>query len=108
MAFNLNATFQGLNTLLVGVPTAGPYKCAGSLTLPNIQEGDPSDSQCVVTITQTPSGGGPTTIYTGLPGAMGFAVTVNAAALDSIAITLSSSATIDQGLNVIKCTASIG
>jgi hypothetical protein len=80
----------------------------GTLSLPTIGEGTPTDSQVVVTITQTPSGGGPTTIYTGMAGAEGFGVLANCAALDVIAITMSSSALVDQGINVIKTTISIG
>ena len=108
MAFNVNSTFTGLTTMTIGIPTAGPYTAKGSLELPTIDEGASANSQVVVTITQTPSGGGPTTIYTGLAGARGFAVTVNAAALDAIAITTSSAAAVDQGLNIIKTTASVG
>ena len=108
MAFNSNSTFTGLTTMTVGIPTAGAIEVKGKLELPTIDQGAPANSQVVVTITQTPTGGSPTTIYTGLAGAKGFRITVNAAALDAIAVTTSSAATVDQGLNVIKTTLSVG
>lgn len=108
MAFNLNASFTGLITLTVGIPSAGAYPLSGKLTIPTIDQGASANSQVVVTITQTPNGGSPTTIYTGSAGSRGFGVTVNAAALDSIAISLTSAATVDQGINIVRCTASIG
>ncbi len=90
--------FTGLNTIVVGVPTADSYVLTGTLTLPNIQSGASSDSQVVVTVLQNSS-----TMYTGLAGARGFRVPITAAANDLISIALSSSASIDQGSNVIRC-----
>jgi len=108
MAFSLNATFNGLNTLQAGVPSAGAYNIVGSLTLPSIPEGSSAQSQVVVTITQTPNLGSPTTIYTGVAGAKGFGVFLRqAAALDVFAITLSSSNAVDSALNAVSCTASV-
>jgi len=108
MAFNANSTVTGLTTLTVGIPIAGPYVVSGKLQLPNQTEGDPSSSQVVVTITQTPSGGGPTTIYTGLAGARGFSVIAQCAALDAIAVSMTSAAAVDQAINAIKSTISVG
>jgi hypothetical protein len=107
MSFSLNATFTNLSTVTTSLPSAGQYLVAGKLQLPTIDQGSASQSQVVVTITQTPSGGGPTTIYTGSAGARGFAVNVTAATLDSIAVALSSSAAVDQLANAIQCTLSI-
>lgn len=104
----MSTTVTGLITTSVGVPTAGAVPLRGKLTLPNIQEGQPADSQVVVTITQTPNGGSPTTIYTGMPGAQGFYIIAQCAALDTLAISLSSAALVDQGPNVVKATISVG
>lgn len=106
--FSMNLTVGGLITQLIGVPIAGMYCLSGKLTLPTITEGSSANSQCVVTITQTPHLGSPTTIYTGLAGAEGFGLTVNAAALDIISVTMSSSASVDTAPNAIKTTISIG
>jgi hypothetical protein len=108
MAFNLNATVSGLTTISVGIPAAGPTPVRGTLTLPGIQKGDAANSQVVVTVTQTPNMGSPTTIYTGMAGAEGFGFLANCAALDTLAITMSSAALVDQGLNVVKTTISVG
>jgi hypothetical protein len=106
--FSLNTTVVGLITQLIGIPTANMYYLKGTLTLPDISKGNTANSQVVVTITQTPHGGSPTTIYTGLPGAEGFGIEINAAALDIFAVTMSSSATVDQGLQAVKTTISVG
>lgn len=115
MAFNLNETIQGLGSTAIGIPAAGPTPVSGKLTLPTIVNGAtdpatglPASSQCIVTVTQTPNGGGPTTIYTGLAGSEGFGLTANCAALDTITVTLSSSANVDKQPNAIKCTISVG
>lgn len=108
MAISLTATVTGLTTFSVGIPTAGATPVSGKLTLPTIDQGESANSQVVVTITQTPNGGSPTTIYTGSAGARGFSVIAQCAALDTIAITMSSGATVDQGINRIKTTISVG
>lgn len=106
--FNMNATVSGLTTFTVGIPEAGRVPVSGKLALPTIPAGDTSFSQVVVTIVQTPSGGSPTTIYTGAAGSEGFAIIANCAAADSIAITMSSGAAVDKQLNTIKTTISVG
>lgn len=108
MAFNVNMTVTGLTTVSIGIPVAAETPISGKLSLPTLTTGATATSQCVVTITQTPNGGGPTTIYTGQAGAEGFALIANCAALDTIAITTSSSAPVDQQLNSIKTTISVG
>lgn len=108
MAFNLNATVTGLTTFTVGIPSVGSYPISGKLVLPTIDQGAPANSAVVVTITQTPNGGSPTTIYTGAAGSRGFQVMANCAALDSIAIAMTSAASVDQGTNIVKSTISVG
>jgi len=108
MAYNINSTVTGLTTYIFGVPATGEVLITGTLALPTIPEGEPGTSQVVVTITQTPSGGGPTTIFTGQPGAKGFTVKPYCNALDIITISLSSAAAVDQTPNRIKMTVSIG
>lgn len=108
MAFNVNMTVAGLTSVSIGVPAAGPTPISGKLSLPTIPDGDPATSAVVVTITQTPNGGSPTTIYTGVAGARGFSLIANCAALDTIAIAMTSAAAVDQQLNTIKTTISVG
>ena len=108
MAFNANIGFVGLQTQLIGIPTTGVYNLSAKLTLPEIPEGSSAASQVVITITQTPSGGSPSTIYTGMMSARGFSIPVYGNALDVLSVSLSSSATVDQGLQSVKCVLSIG
>ncbi len=97
-----NLVFNGLGTLSTVVPAAGPYFVEGKLSLPTIVGGS-GPSSVVVTVNQN---GSP--IYTGIAGAEGFYLDVTCAALDTIAIVLTSSAAADAPLNVIKMTVSIG
>ncbi len=109
MAFVTSTTVSGLISYSIGIPAAGPYPVQGKLTLPQLTEGSTGNSQCVVTITQTPSGGSPTTIYTGSAGAEGFGPFIaNCAAGDTLTFTMSSSAAVDQTTNSIKTTISVG
>lgn len=100
--YNQNLVFNGLGTLSITVPVAGSYFCEGKISLPTLTNGG-GVSACLVTINQN---GSP--IYTGQAGAEGFKTDIVCAALDVIAIVLSSSAAADQPLNVIKSTISIG
>lgn len=95
--FSQNAALGGLGTYTVVIPNAGPYIVKGKLTLPTIVGGASANSSCVVTVVQNS-----TTIYTGNAGAEGFSTTFLGAAGDSIAITTSSAASVDQPLNAIK------
>lgn len=107
--FNQQLTSTGLSTLSFVVPVAGIYTLQGSLTAPEISGGDLANSQVVVTVSQTPSGGGATTRYTGPAGASGFKLKLNCAAIDSISIVYSSAASVDTAqLNVIKSVISFG
>jgi hypothetical protein len=74
----------------------------GKLQLPTLINGGGA-SQAVTTITQNS-----TTVYTGLAGAEGFKTVINAAALDTVTVAVTSSATPDLGLNVVKTAVSIG
>lgn len=102
MAFAQNISFTGLGTFTMSAPEAGPYFFEGKITLPTINNGG-GVSACLVTINQN---GSP--VYTGIAGAEGFYKNVTCAFNDTMTIVLSSAATPDQGLNVIKSTFSIG
>lgn len=101
-AYNQNLVFNGLGTLSITVPVAGTYFISGNISIPTISTGS-SPSSCLVTINQN---GSP--IYTGVAGAEGFYTSMVCAAADVIAVVFSSSAAVDQLLNVIKSTISIG
>lgn len=101
--FSQNLTFAGLGTLSLTVPLAGNYFLAGKISLPTIPKGDATPSALLVTVNQN---GSP--VYVGQPGAEGFYKDVACAANDLLAVVFSSSALVDQGLNVIKSTISVG
>lgn len=100
MSNNLSrGTFNGLGTFNMGVPEIGTYVLQGNISLPTISGGSSANSQVVVTITLN-SG---SALYTGPIGAQGFYLSAPVASANStFNITLSSSAPVDQGLNVIK------
>lgn len=105
MDFSQNLTSVGLRTITLSAPAQGPYVVKGKLSLPTIaDDGESADdtSQVVVTVTQNGS-----TKYTGLPGAEGFKVNLLCNQYDLIAIITSSSAAIDQPLNVVKAAISL-
>jgi hypothetical protein len=98
MAFNQNFTSVGLNTNTFAPMGAGAVTISGKLTVPQLtDDGNLGASQVVVTVLQNS-----TTIYTGPAGAEGFRCSANAALTDTFSVTLSSSASIDQGLNAVK------
>ena len=101
---NVSRTFvmAGLTTTGTTVPAAGIYMAQGNLYIPEVSTGDVADSQVVVTVNQN---GSP--VYVGNPSAKGFKAPINCQAGDSISITLSSSAAVDQLPNVIKCMVAI-
>lgn len=101
--FNQNLSFVGLGTLSITVPLAGAYFVDGKISLPTLSKGDVAPSAVLVTVNQN---GSP--VYTGQAGAEGFYTTLSCAASDVIAMVFSSAAAVDQGLNVIKSTVSIG
>jgi hypothetical protein len=108
MDYSKNLTSVGLNTLTFAAPAAGPFVLSGKISLPTISDDDVDSggvtdgtSQVVVTVTQNSS-----TMYTGLPGAEGFRVNLSCAANDTLAVSFTSSAAIDQPINAVK--ASIG
>lgn len=107
--FNQQLVSTGLSTVSFTVPLAGVYTLQGTLTGPEISGGATANTGVVVTVSQTPTGGSPTTMYTGPAGASGYKVVLNCAALDSISIVFSSSASIDSSaLNLIKSVISFG
>jgi hypothetical protein len=102
-AYSQNFVMCGLTTLAFSVPVAGIFNLSGKLTVPQLSEGAPSPSQVIVTIQQNAS-----TIYTGTAGQEGFGVTVTTAVGDAFTVALTSSATVDSGLNVVKAVVTIG
>jgi hypothetical protein len=99
----INMVFTGLGSVSGSVPQAGTYMVIGRLDLPTVSKGDIANSQVVTTVSQNG-----TLMYTGLPGAEGFDLTLVCAAGDIILINTSSSAAVDQGANVFKVKVSIG
>lgn len=102
MAFNQNASFAGLGTYSVIVPTAGLYFVDGKISLPSVRDGD-GKSACLAVVNVN---GSP--VYTGVAGAEGFKTDMICAAGDTVAVVLSSAAAADQPLNVIKSNIAIG
>ena len=100
---NYNSVVAGLETNNIPIQTAGIYNMIAKLQLPTISEGQGSDSQVVVTVQQNSS-----TVYTTSPGQEGFSLFLRCAAGDLLSVALSSSAPVDQPLNLIKCTVAVG
>lgn len=97
-----NAVFCGLGTFTYVAPIAGPYFVEGKSSIPTLSNGGGVSSLLtVVNVNGSP-------VYTGVAGAEGFYVVTTLAALDSVTIVFSSAAAVDQGLNVIKSTISLG
>ena len=87
-------------TRLFTAPASAIYFINGTLTLPHLPlNGNAGNSEAVVQVSKN----GVTSLYYGPTGANGF--TIPAVALvsnDSISASVTSNASIDQGLNVIK------
>lgn len=95
-------SYEGLNTYIFTAPADGQYIAEGKISLPTISEGE---SQSGVIVTINVNGG--SDIYTGEQAAEGFRAGSFLSEGDTLEITLSSSETVDQSLNVIKSTISI-
>jgi hypothetical protein len=101
---NKKLVIAGLQSQTTSVTNAGNYTITGSITLPNINQGSSASSQVVTTVTHNS-----TVIYTSPPGTTGFVIEpVAMASGDTITVAMASSATVDQGLNVVKATIAIG
>lgn len=98
----INLVFQGLGTLTLTAPTAGPYFVEGQSTLPTLSNGGGA-SALVVTVNVN---GSPK--YVGAAGASGFKARLDCAALDVITVVFSSAAAVDAQKNVIKTAVSWG
>ena len=87
-------------TRLFTAPASGLYFINGTLTLPQPSlNGNTGASQVVAQVSKN----GATALYTGLAGANGFGIpAVQLVSNDSISVSVTSNASIDQGLNVIK------
>jgi hypothetical protein len=101
-AFYQNLMWQGIGTLSVTVPNAGPYFVEGKISLPTITGGG-GPSSLVVTVNQN---GSP--VYVGAAGASGFRTEISCAVNDVIAMVFSSAAAVDNALNAIKANIEIG
>jgi hypothetical protein len=101
---NKKMVICGLQSQTTSVTNAGNYTITISATLPNLQQGATADSQCVTTVTHNA-----TVIYTSPAGTTGAQLlNVPMASGDTITVGLSSSAAVDQGLNVVRATVAIG
>jgi len=98
-----NMVLSGLISQTATIQSAGPIQVIGSLTCPEIDQGDATDSQVVAVVSQNG-----TPMFTSAAGSRGFQVHLLCAALDTITVALSSGAPVDQPANVIKCTVAIG
>lgn len=99
--FNQNVNLSGLTSYSVIVPNAGPYAADWKISLPTIVNGG-GQSSCVMTVNQNSS-----PVYVGIAGAEGGKAELLCAAGDTLQFVLSSAASADQGLNVIKATIAI-
>lgn len=103
LAFGLNfhghQSLNGLNrTAIFTAPATGAYFISGVLKLPQLSAGDASPSSAQVKVYKNG-----TAVYTGVSGASGFGITaISLVPADAITVGISSAASIDQGLNVIK------
>lgn len=87
-------------TRLFTAPASGVYFINGQLTLPHLYTTGGSGNSAVIAQV---SKNGTTVLYTGVAGANGFGIpAVALVSNDSISVSVTSNATIDQGLNVIK------
>lgn len=99
-----NLTMNGLGTLSFEAPQDGAYLLDGKISLPSLARGSDDTSELVVTIDI--NNGSP--IYTGDAGAEGFLVnTGDISGGDIINMNFSSSADVDQPLNVLKASIAI-
>jgi hypothetical protein len=101
MDFTQNTVFNGLGIITFIAPFAGDYTFSGKITLPTATNSG-TQSQLVVTINKNGA-----SVYTGLPAAEGYKLVQNLLTTDTITIVFSSSAPVDQGLNVIKTSLSV-
>lgn len=99
--YNQNFVFNGLGTLTVPVPETGNYQLKCKTSLPTLSNGG-GVSACLVVINDN---GSP--IYTGTAGDEGFEYNGYLTSGHTLTFVWTSSATSDQGLNVIKSVVSI-
>ena len=102
--FNQNLEFCGLGTLSFTIPVAGPYFVEGHMSIPALSKGDTGASALLVVCNLN----GGAAFYTGLAGAEGFKADFTGAVGDVLNMVFSSSAAVDQPLNVIKSQISLG
>lgn len=99
--FNGHQSLNGLNaTRLFTAPASAIYFINGTLSIPQpSQNGGTGASQAVVTVSKN----GTTVIYSGVAGANGFGIpVVSLVSNDSVSMSITSNASIDQGINVIQ------
>ena len=101
LQFNGHQSIVNLGaTQLFTAPASGIYFINGRLTLPHLSNTNGlGNSQVIAQVSKN----GVTAIYTGVAGANGFGLpAVTLVSNDSISVSVTSNAAIDQGLNVIK------
>lgn len=85
-------------TSLFTAPASGIYFVSGTLSLPQLSTGG-APSSAVAQVSKN----GVTLLYNGVAGASGFGIpSVALVSNDSISVSVTSNATVDQGLNKIK------
>lgn len=86
-------------TRLFTAPASGIYFIEGRLSLPQSSMTGGAPSQVIAQVSKN----GTTILYTGVAGANGFGLpSVTLVSNDSISVSVTSNAAVDQGLNVIK------
>lgn len=100
--FSGHASLNGLQAIRIfTAPITGtnPYFINGTLTLPSLAQGSSANSQAAVDVFKNNT----VRLYHGVSGAKGFSLrAVALASGDVIKVAISSSAAVDQGLNVVK------
>jgi hypothetical protein len=98
-AFNVAQTgsFSGLQTVTFTAPVAGGYWLDAKLSLPQLSTGASANSAVVATVSQNS-----TPVLTSIAGAEGFRAILTCAVGDTISVTLSSAAAVDNVINAVK------
>lgn len=98
--FNGHQSISSLGaTNLFTAPASGIYFINGTLTLPHLYKGDSANSAVIAQVSKN----GVTVLYTGTAGDNGFTIpAVTLVSNDSISVSVTSNASIDQGIGSIK------
>ena len=102
MPYSQGFTIAGLQTLTINIPVAGVFLLQGTISLPTPTDGG-GQSAVVSTIKQNG-----TTVQTSIPGAQGFAVTLECSEGDVLTVALTSANAVDAVPNAVKAVVSVG